>query len=136
MITNYRNKKIFVKIKNLNLFHSSFKMIALIYQIKYTVFFVYETPFRVFRDFNIFFKNDNADIKLSMQDSKLEIFEYKYIPLLKDNNSYKNYKYIPITGKTTSSAMKFTLNISSYEKEKLATDLFYEKDFNHTYQYM
>ena len=136
MITNYRNKNIFVKIKNLNLFYSFFKMFALMYQIKYKVFFVYETDLKVFSDFNIFFENKNADIKLTMRDSKLEIFEYKYIPLLKHNNSYKNYKYIPITGKTTSSAMKFDLNMSLHEKEKLANDLFYSKNFNDTYQYM
>ena len=50
--------------------------------------------------------------------------------------TYKNYKYSPITGKTTSSAMKFNLNMSSHEKEKLADDLFYSKNFNDTYQYV
>ena len=136
MITNYKNKCVLVKIKDIYLYNLFFETFALMYQIKYKIFHAYETPYRIFNNFDILIKNTGNDSKLTMKDSQLNILEYKYIPINKNKNTYKNYSNNHIPGETVTSKLELNLLSSSSEKEKYAKELFYDKDLKDIFYYV
>lgn len=136
MITNYKNKCVLVKIKDIYLYNLFFKTFALMYQIKYKIFHVYETPYRIFNNFDIFIKNTGNVSKLTMKDSQLTILEYKYIPINKNKNTYKNYSNNHIPGETVTSKLELNLLSPSSEKEEYAKKLFYNKNLQDIFYYV
>lgn len=135
MITNYKNNYVLVKIKDIYLYNLFFKTFALMYQIKYKIFNVFETPYKIFNNYNMSII-PTIDSKLTLKNQKLTINEFKYIPIDKNKNSYKNYTNNYIPGETTNSKLKLNLLDSSSDKEKIANKLFYNKDIEDIVTYI